>query len=93
MALASALLVDPDWLATHLEHPGLRIVDASWYLADAQRDARAEYRNQHLPGAVYLDLSSDLAVAPSDRPTQSRCIFLMCSGQSTWSRSSIRRSA
>ena len=66
MALASALLVDPDWLAAHLEHPGLRIVDASWYLADAQRDARAEYRNEHLPGAVYLDLSSDLAV--SDAP-------------------------
>lgn len=63
MTLDSALLVDPEWLAAHLEHPGLRIVDASWYLGDSGRDGRAEYRDEHLPGAVHVDLSADLAVA------------------------------
>jgi thiosulfate/3-mercaptopyruvate sulfurtransferase len=55
------LLVDPAWLAGHLERPELRIIDATWYLPDAGRDARAEYDAAHIPGAVYLDLSSDLA--------------------------------
>jgi thiosulfate/3-mercaptopyruvate sulfurtransferase len=55
------LLVEPDWLEGHLGDPDLRIVDASWYLPDQGRDGRAEYRQAHLPGAVYLDLSTDLA--------------------------------
>ena len=54
-------LVDPAWLEAHLEHPGLRVIDASWYLPDAGRDARAEYAAAHVPGAIYLDLSTDLA--------------------------------
>ena len=56
------LLVTPDWLEAQLDHPALRIVDASWYLPDEGRDARAEYAAAHLPGAAYLDLSTDLAL-------------------------------
>ncbi len=55
------LLVEPDWLDAQLGSPGLRIVDCSWYLPDAGRDPRAEYAAAHIPGAVYLDLSTDLA--------------------------------
>ena len=61
--LVAPLLVSGDWLEAHLGHPGLRIVDASWYLPDEGRDARAEYAAAHLPGAVRLDLSTDLAAA------------------------------
>lgn len=49
-------LVDTAWLAAHLDHPALRVVDASWYLPTAGRDARAEYAAAHIPGAVFADL-------------------------------------
>lgn len=49
-------LVDTAWLAAHLGHPDLRVVDASWYLPTAGRDARAEYAAGHIPGAVYADI-------------------------------------
>jgi thiosulfate/3-mercaptopyruvate sulfurtransferase len=61
MAAAFELLVQPEWLEAQLAEPDLRIVDASWYLAQEGRDARAEYAAAHLPGAILLDLSSDLA--------------------------------
>ena len=59
----SHLLVKPDWLEERLGEPELRIIDATWYLPSEGREARAEYAQGHLPGAVYLDLSSDLADA------------------------------
>jgi len=55
------LLVEPSWLEPRLGEPDLRIVDCSWYLPDARRDARAEHAEAHIPGAVYLDLATDLA--------------------------------
>jgi thiosulfate/3-mercaptopyruvate sulfurtransferase len=57
---ALPLLMEPAWLDARLGEPDLRIVDCSWYL-DGERDAGAEYLKAHLPGAVYLDLSTDLA--------------------------------
>src|SRR5690606_33212895 len=36
--------------------PGLAIVDGSWYLPGAGRDAEAEYASAHIPGAVRLSL-------------------------------------
>jgi thiosulfate/3-mercaptopyruvate sulfurtransferase len=53
--------VSGSWLETRLGDPDLRIVDASWYLPAQKRDARAEYAASHIPGAVFLDLSTDLA--------------------------------
>jgi thiosulfate/3-mercaptopyruvate sulfurtransferase len=55
------LLVEPAWLEARLGDPGVRIVDASWYLPAMARDARAEYAASHIPGAVFIDLSTDLA--------------------------------
>lgn len=37
---------------------GVRIVDASWFLPEHARDAAAEYRAAHIPGAEFLDLGS-----------------------------------
>lgn len=55
-------LVSTDWLARHLRDPDLRILEASWYLPDAGRDARAEYGAAHIPGARFFDIDeiSDL---------------------------------
>jgi thiosulfate/3-mercaptopyruvate sulfurtransferase len=55
------LLVEPSWLEPRLHDPLVRVIDASWYLPAMRRDARAEYAAAHVPGAVFLDLSSDLA--------------------------------
>ncbi len=48
--------VSTDWLAARLGTPGIRVVDASWYLPGTARDAAAEYRTGHIPGAVFFDL-------------------------------------
>ena len=49
-------LVSTDWLEAHLKDPDLRILDASWYLPDAGRDAKAEYQAAHIPGARFFDI-------------------------------------
>ena len=49
-------LVSTDWLAAHLKDPDLRVIDASWYLPDAKRDANAEYAAAHIPGARFFDI-------------------------------------
>jgi thiosulfate/3-mercaptopyruvate sulfurtransferase len=56
-----SLLVEPAWLEPRLADNGIRVIDASWYLPATKRNARAEYEASHLPGAVFFDLSSDLA--------------------------------
>ena len=49
-------LVSTGWLAAHLADPDLRVLDASWYLPDMGRDARAEYGAAHIPGARFFDI-------------------------------------
>ncbi|MDX2208365.1 MAG: 3-mercaptopyruvate sulfurtransferase [Gemmatimonadales bacterium] len=51
-------LVSADWLSARLSDPGLVVVDASWYLPAAGRDANAEYRTAHIPGAVRFDIDA-----------------------------------
>jgi thiosulfate/3-mercaptopyruvate sulfurtransferase len=53
---APTALVSTEWLAEHLEAPDIRIADASWYLPQAGRDARAEYAAAHIPRAVFFDI-------------------------------------
>lgn len=60
-------LVSTDWLAAHLKDPDLRILDASWYLPDMKRDARAEYDAAHIPGARFFDID-DISDQRSDLP-------------------------
>lgn len=49
-------LVSTDWLSAHLSDPDLRILDASYYLPDMGRDAKAEYKASHIPGARFFDI-------------------------------------
>lgn len=49
-------LVSTAWLAAHLKDPDLRVIDASWYLPDMGRDAKAEYNAAHIPGARFFDI-------------------------------------
>jgi thiosulfate/3-mercaptopyruvate sulfurtransferase len=51
-------LISTDWLAAHIAEPNLRVADASWYLPQAGRNARAEYDAAHIPGAVFFDIDA-----------------------------------
>jgi thiosulfate/3-mercaptopyruvate sulfurtransferase len=57
-------LVTTHWLADHLDDPHVLIVDASWHLPAAKRNARAEFMGGHIQGAVFFDLD-----AASDQTT------------------------
>ena len=55
------LLVSTHWLADHLNDAPVRIADVRWYLLEKDRTGRAEYLRGHIPGAVFLDLETELA--------------------------------
>ncbi len=61
------ILVSTDWLAENMGASDLRIVDASYFLAEMGRDAAAEYEAQHIPGAVFLNLG-ELVDSNDPRP-------------------------
>ena len=61
----SRWLVSTDWLAARLGAPDLVVVDGSYYLPAMQRDADAEYRAGHIPGAVRFDIE---AIADQSNP-------------------------
>ncbi|MBN9088446.1 MAG: 3-mercaptopyruvate sulfurtransferase [Reyranella sp.] len=52
----SDALVSTEWLADHLDAPDIRIVDGSFFLPAQKRDPKAEFANQHIPGAVFFDI-------------------------------------
>ncbi|MEX2223009.1 MAG: 3-mercaptopyruvate sulfurtransferase [Candidatus Rokuibacteriota bacterium] len=51
-------LVSTEWLAAHLGEPDLKVVDATFYLPHLERDARAEFEQAHVPGAVFFDIEA-----------------------------------
>jgi thiosulfate/3-mercaptopyruvate sulfurtransferase len=55
---ASPYLVSTDWLAAHLQDPHVIAVDGSYFLPTQKRDAHAEYRAGHIPGAVFFDVEA-----------------------------------
>src|SRR5712692_10872663 len=81
----SHFLVETSWLAEHLHDPHVRIVDMRGYVRTVEHDgaqeasyvgARDEYEQGHIPGAVYIDWSSDIVdpgetvkaqIAPAER--------------------------
>lgn len=84
----SHFLVETSWLANHLNDPHIRIVDMRGYVRTVEHDgvqdalyvgARDEYERGHIPGALYIDWSSDIVdpddnieaqIAPPDRFAQ-----------------------
>jgi thiosulfate/3-mercaptopyruvate sulfurtransferase len=50
------LFASTEWLAAHLGDPEVVVVDGSWHLAG--RDARREYDEAHIPGAVFFDIDA-----------------------------------
>jgi len=56
-------LVSVGWLKDRLNDPDIKVLDASWHMPAANRDASAEYAEGHIPGAGFfdIDLVSDAA--------------------------------
>jgi thiosulfate/3-mercaptopyruvate sulfurtransferase len=49
-------LISTEELERRLQDPGLRLLDASWYMNGSPRDAHAEFLGGHIPGARRFDL-------------------------------------
>jgi thiosulfate/3-mercaptopyruvate sulfurtransferase len=59
-------LVSTEWLAAHLQDPGLRVVDVRWCLRsldgkESSFDDHDGYRAGHIPGAVFLGMHTELS--------------------------------
>jgi thiosulfate/3-mercaptopyruvate sulfurtransferase len=50
------LFVTAEWLNAHLFDANVRIVDGSWHMPNANRDAAKEFEAAHIPGAVFFDI-------------------------------------
>ncbi|KKC32158.1 3-mercaptopyruvate sulfurtransferase [Devosia psychrophila] len=48
--------VTTEWLAAHLSDPNVVVLDGSWHMPNAARNAQAEYLDGHIPGAVFFDI-------------------------------------
>lgn len=51
-------LVDAQWLAAHLGEADLVVADVRWY---PDGSARRRYEEDHIPGAVFVDVDTDLS--------------------------------
>jgi thiosulfate/3-mercaptopyruvate sulfurtransferase len=58
-------LVSTEWLAAELGAPDLRVIDATMFLPNTGRNARAEFEAEHIRGAVFMDLDE---IVDSDHP-------------------------
>jgi thiosulfate/3-mercaptopyruvate sulfurtransferase len=54
--IASKLLVETAWLAERLDVPDLIVLDGSMHLPTTKRNAYAEYKAEHIPGAMFFDI-------------------------------------
>lgn len=51
-------LVSADWLAAHLDEPGLRVLDATYKMPGVTPDAAVSYAAGHIPGSVFFDIDA-----------------------------------
>ncbi|XP_062115738.1 thiosulfate/3-mercaptopyruvate sulfurtransferase 1, mitochondrial isoform X3 [Humulus lupulus] len=58
-------VVSVDWLRANIKDPNLKVLDASWYMPDEQRNPLQEYQVAHIPGALFFDVDGI-----SDRTTK-----------------------
>jgi thiosulfate/3-mercaptopyruvate sulfurtransferase len=65
--MTHANFVTTDWLAAHLADPDLRVIDASWHLPTTARKGDVEFREAHIPGAVFFNID-EIADASTGLP-------------------------
>ena len=52
----SEALVSTDWLADNLDNPKVVVLDGTYHLPTAKRDAAAEFAVKHIPGSIRFDI-------------------------------------
>ena len=57
-------LVTTDWLAGKLDNPDVVVLDGTYHLPTAKRDAEAEFAAKHIPGAIRFNI--DAICDPND---------------------------
>ena len=55
------------WVHSNLEAPGITVIDGSWHMPATGRDARVEFAERALPGAVFFDIEQ-VADTSADLP-------------------------
>lgn len=60
-------LVTPAWLNEHLSAPDIRVLDATWFMPNDPRDAKALYAERRIPGAAFFDID-EIADTTSELP-------------------------
>ena len=50
-------LVDTDWLENNIEK--VKIIDSSWHMPQTQRNGFEEYKEEHIPNAIFFDLDKN----------------------------------
>lgn len=75
------LFVSTEWLSQRLFDTDMRVVDASWYMPNENRDPEAEYVAAHIPGAVFFDIDG-IARTDTDLPHMAAApeVFAMAVG-------------
>ena len=56
MPMPTIVVIDTDWLAAASRRARSRVLDASWHLPAASRNAKAEFLTEHIPGALFFDI-------------------------------------
>jgi thiosulfate/3-mercaptopyruvate sulfurtransferase len=65
--MTTPLLVLGEWLASHAGDSQVRVADVRWSLVEKDK-GRTAYREAHVPGAVFLDVDTDLAAPRGQGP-------------------------
>jgi len=50
-------LVDTDWLEKNMNN--VKIIDCSWHMPQTKRNGLEEYKNRHIPNAIFFDLDNN----------------------------------
>ena len=50
-------LVDTDWLENNIKK--VKIIDSSWHMPQTQRNGFKEYKEEHIPNAIFFDLDKN----------------------------------
>ena len=50
------MLKNAFWLKKNIDRKNIKVLDASWYLPNINRDAKKEFHYSRIPGAIYFDI-------------------------------------
>lgn len=75
--MSGPILVSKQWLLARMYEPDIVIVDCRFDLGRPEA-GREDYTSSHIPGAVYLDLNTDLSAPVKPMAAAIRCLIRTC---------------